>query len=116
MDDEERELLEVLGTKYNPEILAVANDPCSAKYLSRTLDIPMATVYRRLDELEEAGLMSLTDRVLSEEHRRTKVYEREVDRVTVEFLDHHYDLDVEGHTVERSIDNLWRRYNRNINA
>jgi predicted transcriptional regulator len=112
---DESHLLEVLGTKYNPEILAVAKDPCSAKYLSETLDIPMATVYRRLEELEAAGLVSLTDRVLSNEHRRTKVYERQVDQVTVEFQDHEFDLSIVGHQIERSIDDLWNRY-RNVNA
>src|SRR6056297_4326858 len=81
------EILEVLGNKYNPEILDAAGEPKSAQDLSDQLDVPIATCYRRINELEEADLLELHDRPLSDEHRRVKVYRRKVDGVEVDFRD-----------------------------
>ncbi len=77
--------LEALGNEYNPDILRAADEAYSAQEFSDMLDIPIATCYRRIEELTGAGLLELHDRVLSDEHRRTNVYRREVDEIVISF-------------------------------
>lgn len=78
-------VLRVLGNKYNAEILRATHTPKSAQELSEELDIPIATSYRRIEELEENDLLALEGKELSDEGRRTKVYRRQVDEIAVEF-------------------------------
>lgn len=105
------ETLLVLGTQYNSDILGATDEPKSVKRLSNDLDIPIATCYRRVEELTEAGLLELDDRVLSDEHRRTSVYRRRVDEVTVEFTEAGYEVDVaERNNVKNKLDDAWRSF------
>ncbi|WP_280537802.1 helix-turn-helix domain-containing protein [Halopenitus sp. POP-27] len=102
------DLIEVLGNKYNTEILAAADDPKSAQELSDELDVPIATCYRRIDELEEANLIELHDRPLSDDHRRVKVYRRRIDSVAVEFHDGVSIERTERTTAANRLDEVWR--------
>lgn len=107
------EIIEVLGNKYNPEILEAAGDPKSAQELSDQLDIPIATCYRRINELTEANLLELHDRPLSEEHRRIKVYRRSVDEMTIDFHNG-LTIDLEQRSdVTNKLDEVWRRMSEN---
>ncbi|AKH97828.1 ArsR/SmtB family transcription factor [Halanaeroarchaeum sulfurireducens] len=78
-------VLRVLGNKYNPEILRATHTPKSAQELSDELDIPIATSYRRIEELRENELLALEGKELSDEGRRTKVYRRQIDEISVQF-------------------------------
>ena len=78
-------LLGALGGKYSAEILASTRTPTSAQSLSDALDIPIATCYRRIEDLSAAGLLRCEGRQLSEEGRRTNVYRRTLDRLTLDF-------------------------------
>lgn len=103
------EVVRTLGNKYSAEILGATNETRSAQELSDRLDIPIATCYRRIEELTEIGLLSLEDSVLSEERRRVDVYRREVDQVTVDFGDGQFDISVaERSKVKNKIDDAWR--------
>ena len=102
------ELLQTLGNKYSAEILDATDEPISAQDLSDELEIPIATCYRRIDELTEHDLLELHDNILSDDRRRIKVYRRNVDEVRVDFDD---GLSV--HVEERSevtnkLDEAWR--------
>jgi DNA-binding MarR family transcriptional regulator len=102
------DLIEVLGNKYNTDILTATEEAKSAQDLSDELDVPIATCYRRIDELEDAELIELHDRPLSAEHRRVKVYRRTVDGVAVDFRD---ELTVEleeRSAVQNRLDEVWR--------
>ena len=79
------DLLQTLGNKYSAEILDATDEPRSAQELSNELDIPIATCYRRIDELTEHDLLKLHDNILSDDRRRIKVYRRNIDAVRVEF-------------------------------
>jgi predicted ArsR family transcriptional regulator len=79
------DVLRVLGNKYNAEILEATHAPKSAQDLSDELDIPIATSYRRIEELSEHDLLKLEGKELSDEGRRTKVYRRQVDEISVQF-------------------------------
>lgn len=106
---EGEELISVLGNKYNTEILSAAGEPKSAKELSEQLDVPIATCYRRIDELEQAKLLELHDRTLSEDRRRVKVYRRCVDRIDLDFRDGISVEMTERTTVKDRLDDVWRQ-------
>ncbi|ELY88218.1 hypothetical protein C483_15936 [Natrialba hulunbeirensis JCM 10989] len=80
-------VLSALGSKYSAEILCAAGTPKSAQALSDDIEIPIATCYRRIEELVDAGLLTCEGRQLSEEGRRTNIYRRTVDELEVDFSD-----------------------------
>jgi predicted ArsR family transcriptional regulator len=82
---DEQDLLEALGNKYSAEILCAAQSPASAQELSDEMGIPIATCYRRIEELVDAGLLECEGRQLSEDGRRTNVYRRTLDELAVDF-------------------------------
>ena len=102
--------LAALGNEYNPDILRDADEPHSAQEFSNMLDIPIATCYRRIEELTAAGLLELHDRVLSDEHRRTNVYRREVDEIVIRFDGQECNVQVtERPEVKNKLDDVWRK-------
>ncbi|MFC4544466.1 helix-turn-helix domain-containing protein [Halosolutus amylolyticus] len=78
-------ILSALGSKYSAEILCAAGTPKSAQALSDDIEIPIATCYRRIEELVDAGLLTCEGRQLSEEGRRTNIYRRTVDEIEIDF-------------------------------
>jgi DNA-binding IclR family transcriptional regulator len=102
------DLLQTLGNKYSAEILDATDEPRSAQELSDELDIPIATCYRRIDELTEHDLLELHDSILSDDRRRIKVYRRNVDAVRVEF-DETLSVTIEERSqVTNTLDEAWR--------
>ena len=103
----DKETVRILGDKYNPDILSVTDEPKSAQELSEELDVPIATCYRRIEDLQDVELLELHDRPLSEEHRRVNVYRRNVDGIEITFRN-----GLEVHLEERSavrdkLDRAW---------
>ncbi|WP_254763777.1 winged helix-turn-helix domain-containing protein [Natrinema marinum] len=80
-------VLSALGSKYSAEILCAAGTPKSAQALSEAIEIPIATCYRRIEELVDAGLLTCEGRQLSEEGRRTNIYRRTLDEIEIDFSD-----------------------------
>lgn len=103
--------IQPLGKKYSAEILTATAEPRSARELSECLDIPIATSYRRIDELLDAGLLALDDRVRSAGGRRTKVYRRDVNAINIEFDDDEIRVSLEDRRsgTERTEEN-WAAY------
>jgi predicted ArsR family transcriptional regulator len=102
------DLLQTLGNKYSAEILDATDEPRSAQELSKELDIPIATCYRRIDELTEHDLLKLHDNILSDDRRRIKVYRRNIDAVRVEF-DEALAVDIQERSkVTNALDEAWR--------
>ncbi|RYJ13452.1 ArsR family transcriptional regulator [Halogeometricum borinquense] len=105
--------LSALGNDYNPDILRAADEPHSAQEFSEMLDIPIATCYRRIEELTSAGLLELHDRVLSDEHRRTNVYRREVDEILIRFDGQECNIQItERPEVKNKLDDVWHQIAR----
>ncbi|MFB6101868.1 MAG: winged helix-turn-helix domain-containing protein [Haloplanus sp.] len=103
------EMLRVLGNEYNPQILSFAHEPRSAQELSDELDVPIATCYRRIEELTDANLLEHHDRVLSDERRRVNVYRRNIEEVVVEFSEGDVSVTVEERRkVKNRLDEAWR--------
>ena len=102
------DILQTLGNKYSAEILDATDEPASAQELSDELGIPIATCYRRIDELTEHDLLELHDNILSDDRRRIKVYRRNVQEVRVDFEDE-LAVDVEDRAdVTNTLDEAWR--------
>jgi len=102
--------LAALGNEYNPDILRAADEAHSAQEFSEMLDIPIATCYRRIEELTGAGLLELHDRVLSDEHRRTNVYRRDIDEIVISFDENELNVQVtERPEVKNKLDDVWRK-------
>jgi predicted ArsR family transcriptional regulator len=102
------DVLQTLGNKYSAEILDATDEPQSAQELSDKLGIPIATCYRRIDELTEHDLLELHDNILSDDRRRIKVYRRNVDLVEVEF-EEELAVRIEERTeVTNKLDEAWR--------
>ncbi|WP_293028982.1 helix-turn-helix domain-containing protein [Natronococcus sp.] len=78
-------VLSAVGKEYSAAILCAAATPKSARRLSDDVGIPIATCYRRIEELVDAGLLTCDGQRLSEEGRQTNVYRRTVDELEVEF-------------------------------
>jgi len=102
------DLLRTLGNKYSAEILDATDEPISAQDLSDELGIPIATCYRRIDELTEHDLLELHDNILSDDRRRIKVYRRNVDEVRVDFDDELTVQVEERSEVTNKLDEAWR--------
>jgi predicted ArsR family transcriptional regulator len=102
------DLLQTLGNKYSAEILDATDEPRSAQELSEELGIPIATCYRRIDELTEHDLLELHDNILSDDRRRIKVYRRNVEAVRIEF-DETLSVDIEERSeVTNTLDEAWQ--------
>ena len=82
---DEHPALSALGERYSPAILRAADQPRSARELSERLEVPIATCYRRIEALETVGLLVEAGTELSDRGRRTSVYRRTVDELTVAF-------------------------------
>ena len=102
------DILQTLGNKYSAEILDATDEPQSAQELSDELGIPIATCYRRIDELTEHNLLELHDNILSDDRRRIKVYRRNVDTVQIDF-EESLTVDIEERSeVTNKLDEAWR--------
>ncbi|MDG5775539.1 helix-turn-helix domain-containing protein [Haloarculaceae archaeon H-GB2-1] len=102
------DILRTLGNKYSAEILDATDEPQSAQDLSDELDIPIATCYRRIDELTEHDLLELHDNILSDDRRRIKVYRRNVEEIRVDF-EETLEVSIEERSeVTNKLDQAWR--------
>jgi hypothetical protein len=103
------ELIRTLGNKYSAEILSVTAEARSAKELDEEFDVPIATGYRRIEELAEVGLLAFEEDVLTDERRRRDTYMRQVDGINLEFGENELTMTVEEHSpVESKLDDMWR--------
>jgi len=87
-------LLELLDADHTQTILAETRDtPRSARALADACGASRATIYRRLNRLEDAGIVDSGMRYDADGHHRT-VYEATLESVTVDVTDDGYSLSV----------------------
>lgn len=95
-----------MGKAYSAEILVAADEPRSTQELSDELDIPIATCYRRVEELTEQGLLEPNP---STAGRQETTYQRSVDEVCVGFKDTLSVSITHPPKVKTTLDRLWSR-------
>ncbi len=70
------DLSKIVTDEYAAKILvATYGKSLSAIALSRNLEIPIAACYRRIHSLEEAGLLRMTERALTQKGKRISLYQ-----------------------------------------
>lgn len=83
-DVENEALQDVLGDEYTREVLgALSDEACGAAELVDRLEMSRATVYRRLDRLQELGLLT-AHVAIDADGNQFKLFETTVAQVTVE--------------------------------
>ena len=86
--------LEILSDKYCRAILeSVMDTPKSAIEVSREKDIPLSTVYRRVQQLHDSKMIR-TSGVITDEGKRLFLYKSKIKEVKTSFHDGKIDVDV----------------------
>ncbi len=109
------EAVEAMGDSYSLAILsALSNQTMSVQEVSDSVDVPIATAYRRVEELEDTGLLEEMGKEMNDEGRRVKVYRSRVEEVHVSFREDgpRVELDTKS-DARRSIDDAWREIQEN---
>lgn len=107
------DFLEILGSKYIKTILSRTSvKECSAGELSNELNIPLATVYRKLKLLEESGLVENVKTIINISGNEEKFYRCLISEATVNFHEGKLSVKVEimGHV--NKITRLWKRFTK----
>lgn len=109
----EADFLGILGSKYINEILSRTSvKECSANELSSELNIPLATVYRKLKLLEESGLVENVKTIINVSGNEEKFYRCLISQATVNFHDGKLSVKVEIMDHVGKITRLWKRLAR----
>ena len=102
----------LLNDEYARSILTeTSTQPMSAKELSRRCDTSLTTVYRRLERLEEAGLLTERTRPRPDGHHDT-VYVASLDELSVRLRDGEFEFDVDTKAEDAAdrLTDLWERF------
>lgn len=87
------EVLSMLGDDYAQAILkAISTEPLPARKLAERLDLSRATVYRRLNRLEDAGIVESMLSYHPEGYHR-KQFKINFDRLVLSIDTHDIDID-----------------------
>ena len=86
--------LEILSDKYCRLILeSIMNKPKSAIEISREKDIPLSTVYRRIQQLHDSHMIH-TSGIITDEGKRLFLYKSKIKEVNTRFGDGQITVDV----------------------
>jgi len=82
-----KEVSKLLADDYSQKILVnTYSSPMSAQKLSRVCQIPIAACYRRIHELEEAGLLAVDREKEVYKGRKVRLYKCRLRSATIKFL------------------------------
>ncbi|MDS0222038.1 winged helix-turn-helix domain-containing protein [Haloarcula sp. S1AR25-5A] len=91
-DPSPTEVFALLDDEYARALLAATSHrPMTATELSNDCDMSLSTVYRRLDALEDCGLVAARTRLADDGHH-PDVYEAQMDELTVCLTDGTFDV------------------------
>jgi predicted transcriptional regulator len=111
-DDEEAAVLSLLDDEYARRILIeTSQKPMSADALSERCDASPPTIYRRIDRLDEHGLLDEQQEMDPDGHHY-KTYSARLERVTVDIEDGGMAVDVYLADEEDGADRFTRLYER----
>lgn len=103
-----QEAIPAMGKKYSAEILVATSEPRSVQELSDEFGIPIATCYRRVEELVEQGLLEQCGTQVSDNNREMKIYKRTVDHISIDFSDS-ISISTQEKSSTRKIDKIWQK-------
>lgn len=109
MSDEEQ-LFELLANKYSRPILSLTSKKeCSASQLSQELDIPLATVYRKLKTLEAAGFIHHVKTIINLQGNEEKFYRCAFHEAAIHINNGVLSVDIKKEDNSDRIIRLWKR-------
>ena len=83
-----KEVAKLLADDYSQKILVTTfSSPMSAQKLSRTCRIPIAACYRRIHELEQAGLLGVDQEKEVYKGRKVRLYRCRLRSASIRFAD-----------------------------
>ncbi|NJD52127.1 MAG: helix-turn-helix transcriptional regulator [Candidatus Methanoperedens sp.] len=101
---------DLLANKYSQKILLLTSKKeCSASQLSQELDIPLATVYRKLKLMESAGLVKHVKSIINLSGNEEKYYRCAILEATVHIHDGIFSVDFKTEDHSDRIIRLWKR-------
>jgi predicted transcriptional regulator len=107
---DEEEVFELLANKYSRNILSLTSvKECSASQLSQELDIPPATVYRKLKLMESSGLVKHVKTIINLSGNEEKFYRCAIREATVHIHDGIFSVDFKKEDHSDKIIRLWKR-------
>jgi DNA-binding HxlR family transcriptional regulator len=93
--DRKERILEALGDRWAREILLLLSDgPRSAQEIQSSNRMPQSTLYRKLHELSEIGLIGIQRSVISPDGKRVELYRSLLEELTVEMRGTRLTIDV----------------------
>jgi DNA-binding HxlR family transcriptional regulator len=93
--DRKERILEALGDRWAREILLLLSDgPRSAQEIQLSNRMPQSTLYRKLHELSEIGLIGIQRSVISPDGKRVELYRSLLQELTVEMRGTRLTIDV----------------------
>ena len=118
-DEETPELQEVLDALEDPdcrEIVRRLEEPMTASELSDECDIPLSTIYRKLDAMSEATLLEELTEVRSDGHHTTR-YEVAFEEVRIP-LEEDQSLGIEvsrpARTADERLADMWSEVSKEL--
>jgi predicted transcriptional regulator len=107
---DEEIVFELLANKYSRTILSMTSiKECSASQLSQELDIPLATVYRKLKLMENTGLLRHVKTIINLSGNEEKFYRCAIREATVHIHDGIFSVDFKKEDHSDKIIRLWKR-------
>jgi DNA-binding HxlR family transcriptional regulator len=108
--DRKERILEALGDRWSREILLILNEsPRSAPEIQATNRIPQSTLYRKLHELTEIGLVGIQRSVISSDGKRVELYRSLLDELRVEMRGARLRIDVRFRDLSSErLKEMWR--------
>jgi len=112
--DRKERILEALGDRWSREILLMLNDaPRSAQDIQASNRIPQSTLYRKLHELGEIGLVGVQRSVISPDGKRVELYRSLLDELKVEMRGARLRIDVRFRDLAAErLKEMWRDVRR----
>ena len=101
---------ELLANKNSREIMSLASiKECSASLLNQELGIPLATVYRKVKLLEDAGFLQHVKTIINLQGNEEKYYRCAIREAIVHINGGEFSIDIKKEDRSDKIIRLWRR-------
>lgn len=118
-DEELPDLQELLGALEDPDCRTIVrrlDEPMTASELSDECDIPLSTIYRKLDTMSDATLLDELTEVRSDGHHTTR-YDVAFDEIRI-LLEEDRSLDIElsrpAQTADERLADMWSEVSKEL--
>ncbi len=102
-------MIRALADDYSRKILLeTINKAESVEELSRSLDIPISTAYRRVNEMKEEGILTVEKTILTQDGKKFELYRSAFRTFHINLNQGEIDIDVElNEDVASRLSRLW---------